>query len=84
MRSNEVQIYRQACPEADIEGVAELRRDIAGRYWLNNVKVVTARPLGALTELACVDCRRHYVRTETFDQVAQANAFAGCRPRRLR
>jgi hypothetical protein len=53
------------------------------RYWLNNVKVVNIRPLGAFTELACVGCRRHYARTATFDQVVQAGAFKVSVPRRL-
>jgi hypothetical protein len=76
MKSIQVQIYRQPCPEAEVEGVAELRRDIAAHYWLNNVKVVTAHTLGAFTELACVDNRRHYVCTAAFDQAAQADELA--------
>jgi hypothetical protein len=68
-----VQIYREPRSDAEVEGTAEVRRDIAARYWLNNVKVVTSRILGEFTALACVDNQTHYIRTGAFAQVEQAD-----------
>jgi hypothetical protein len=73
MRSIAIQIYQEPHRDMDVEGTAELRQDIAGRYWLNNVKVVTICRLGEFTALACVDSQTHYVQTCTFEQVERAD-----------
>jgi hypothetical protein len=75
MRSIAVQIYQEPRPDAEVEGTAELRQDIAARYWLNNVKVVTTRSLGEFTALACVDSQTHYVQTCAFEQVERADEY---------
>jgi hypothetical protein len=69
MSSKTVQIYHEPRINAEVDGTAELHRDVADRYWLNNVKIVAARGLGTFTALACSDCQTYYVQTSMFDEM---------------
>jgi hypothetical protein len=74
MSSKTVQIYHEPHINSEVEGTAKLHRDVADRYWLNNVKIVSASNRGSFTALDCTDCQTHYVQTSMLEQVEADSA----------
>ena len=68
MAQTQMRIYREPRSDAPSEGEAELRKDIAARYWIGNVKVVRIFSVAHFIGLECVDGATHYVLTDDFAQ----------------